>query len=246
VDPFPTYFAACAMSSHHRWTESIPLYRAAIEADDQHGWSWLGLGWAQLETGHPVEARWCLEKAVNIERLRSRHQTAGVAGYLGDYLRRRGDLDGARARCLEALDALERSDFMYRDSFRGVALCTLGRTALQQRDTPAAHAAYHQAASHLRGRPHGLGEGHLLVQALAGLARVGEDAGLLDEALELFEERRTHNFDWLWLCADDASLLDLSRAARACRRDAQADALLQRARAFAGEDAVGSETRDPS
>jgi non-specific serine/threonine protein kinase len=242
-DPFVTYFAACAMSSQCRWTEAIPLYRTAIQADDQHGWSWLGLGWAQLETGRPVEARWCLEKAVSVERLRSRHQTAGVAGYLADFLRRQGDLDAARARCLEALDALERSDFMYRDSFRGVALCTLGRTSLEQGDGAAARAAFHQAASHLRGRPHGLGEGHLLVQALAGLARTDADPHPLEEALDLFENRRTHNFDWLWLCADDVSLLDLSRAARACGREEQARELLTRARAAAGTDAPGSETR---
>ena len=242
-DPFGPYFAACALSAARRWNESIPLFQAAIAADDQHGWSWLGLGWAQLETGRPVEARWCLEKAVSIERLRSRHPTAGVGGYLGDFLRRESDLDGARARCLEALDALEQSDFMYRDSFRGVALCTLGRASLETGDGAAARAAFGQAASHLRGRPHGLGEGHLLVQALAGLARADAAPAHLDEALALFETRQTHNFDWLWLCTDDVSLLELSRAARACGRENQARELLDRARAFAGEEAVGSETR---
>ena len=224
-DPFASYFPACALSAGRRWAESIPLFQNALAADEQHGWSWLGLGWAQLETGRPVEARWCLEKAVALERLKARHPTAGIGGYLGEFLRREGDLDGARSRCLEALDALERSDFMYRDSFRGVALCTLGRTSLERNDAVAARAAFQQAAAHLKGRPHGLGEGHLLVQALAGLARVGQlespsDApARLDEALALFRERRTHNFDWLWLCNDEDSLRDLALAARACGRE---------------------------
>jgi hypothetical protein len=135
---------------------------------------------------------------------------------------------------------------MYRDSFRGVALCTLGRASLEKGDRAAARAAFQQAASHLRGRPHGLGEGHLLVQALAGLARAGADPASLDEALALFEGRRTHNFDWLWLCTDDMSLLELSRAARACGHGERADELLARARAYAGEEAVGSETRRKS
>jgi len=242
-DPFGPYFAGCALSAARRWNEAIPLFQSAIAADDQHGWSWLGLGWAQLETARAIEARWCIEKAVSIERLKSRHPTAGVAGYLGHFLRRQGDLDGARTVCLEALDALEKSDFMYRDSFRGVALCTLGRVALESADLVAARAAFGQAASHLRGRPHGLGEGHLLVQALAGLARADADPGRLDEALALFEDRPTHSFDWLWTCTDDVSLLELSRAARACGRSEAADALLERARAFAGEEATGSETR---
>ena len=34
----------------------------------------------------------------------------------------------------------------------------------------------------------------------------------LDEALVLFRERRTHNFDWLWLCTDDDTLRDLRLA----------------------------------
>ncbi|HEX4440594.1 MAG TPA: protein kinase [Thermoanaerobaculia bacterium] len=245
-DPFASYFGAGPLSSLRRWREAIPMFQAAVAADEQHGWSWLGLGWAQLETGRPIEAKWCLERAVSLERLRSRHPTAGVAGYLGDLLRREGDLEGARARCVEALEALEKSDFMYRDSFRGVALCTLGRASLEKGDAGAARAAFGQAASHLRGRPHGLGEGHLLVQALAGLSRADGDAARLDEALALFEERRTHNFDWLWLCTDDVSLLDLSRAARACGREDQARELLDRARAFAGAEATGSETRTSS
>ena len=101
----------------------------------------MGLGWALVETGSAAEGLWCFEKAVSLERLGGPHATVGASGYLGEGLRRTGDLENARRRCLEGLDAVERSDNMYRDSFRGICLDALGRTALAQGDAAAAHAA---------------------------------------------------------------------------------------------------------
>src|SRR5262249_56574141 len=118
----------------------------------------------------------------------------------------------------ERLDAVERSDSMYRDSFRAICLCALGRTALAQSDPAAARAAFGQAVAHLHGRPRGLGGGQLMVQALAGLARAGEGAGRLDEAEALFAGRRGHDFSALWTCTDEVSLLELARAAAAVGR----------------------------
>ena len=41
-------------------------------------------------------------------------------------------------------------------------------------------------------------------------------------ALQLFEDRREHDFSWLWCCSDDISLLELARAAQTLNRpDAQ-------------------------
>ncbi|HEY7513313.1 MAG TPA: hypothetical protein VIC87_02495, partial [Vicinamibacteria bacterium] len=91
-------------------------------------------------------------------------------------------------------------------------LCALGRTALEQGDTAAAHAAFSQAASHLRGRPRGLGGGFLLVQALAGLARSGGGAPSYEEALRLFEDRQGYDFSFMWGCTEDVTRQELSRA----------------------------------
>ncbi len=118
-------------------TRRAPVFQRALEIEPRHGWALLGLGWTHLELGSAAEARWCLEKAVRARTSAvATHPTVGVAGLLGECLRRQGDLEGARARCLEGLESAESTDNMYRDTFRGVCLCALGRTALEQADTP--------------------------------------------------------------------------------------------------------------
>jgi tetratricopeptide (TPR) repeat protein len=210
----------------------VPLFQRAVEVEPEHGWAWIGVGICHAELGHFAEASWSLEKAVALEaKLPERRPTVGVAGYLGECLRRMGDPAAARARCLEGIEAVEKSDHMYRDTFRGVCLTVLGRAALDEEDVPAARAAFAQAVGHLRGRPRALGGGHLLVQALAGLSRAGEGTAYLDEASRLFENRRGFDFSFLWCCSDDLSLFDLSRAARAAGRRDEADALLEKAAA---------------
>ena len=57
----------------------------------------------------------------------------GYDGFHGECLRRVGRLDEARVRCLAALEDVEKSDHMYRDSNRVVCLVSLGRTALRAR-----------------------------------------------------------------------------------------------------------------
>ncbi len=240
LDPsavFAPYFAACAFGLSQRYAEARPLFQRVLEIEPRHGWACLGLGWTHLELGSGSEALWCLEKALELERLQSPHPTAGVSGYLGECLRRLGDLEGARARCLEGLEAVEKSDNMYRDTFRGVCLCALGRGALEQGDEAAARTAFSQAAAHLRGRPRGLGGGFLLVQALAGLARAG-DAERFGEAARLYRDRRGHDFSFLWACTDDVTLLELARAAAAVGRSGEAEDLFRQARAAGSREAL--------
>ena len=217
-NPYPGYFGGCVQAFRGRPSEARPLYQRALEIEPRHGWAWMGLGWAHYELGSGDQALWCLEKAAALERLGGPHATVGSSGYVGECLRRLGRLDEARLRCLEALEAVERSDSMYRDSFRGIALCALGRIALDQGDREAAQASFGQALAHLRGRPRGLGGGQLAVQALAGMARAGGASENLDEALQLFRSRRAFDFSILWTCTDDVSLLELGRAAAALGR----------------------------
>ena len=235
---FASYFAAFCQVNLGRREEGVRLFQKTVELEPRHGYAWLGLGWTHLDLGRPAEALWCLEKAVTIEGDSGMGPTAGVAAYLGELLRRRGDLEGARAACLRGLDAVERSDNMYRDTFRGVALCALGRTALEQRDPTAAHAAFTQAVAHLRGRPRALGGGHLLVQALAGLSRCGDGPSALDEALGLYASRQGLNFDMMWGCDDGVTLLELSRAARDAGRAEEAAGLHRRAVAAGSREAL--------
>lgn len=229
-NPFGPYFTAATHDFARRHAAAVPFYQRALEIEPKHGWSWLGLGMSHLELGHLAEGRWSLEQAAKVEQEHPEGPTAGVSGYLGDCLRRAGDLAGARARCLDGLDAIEKSDHMYRDTIRAVCLCVLGRTALDQEDLAAARAAFHQAISHVRGRPRALGGGHLLVQGLAGLARAGEGAELFDEAISLFEKRAGFDFSLLWLCTDDATLGEITRAAGVLGRAAEAESRVDRAR----------------
>lgn len=244
LDPsavFAPYFGACCAALSGEYAAGLPLFQRALEIEPRHGWAWLGLGWSHLELGSGAEARWCLEKAVELERRVSPHPTAGVSGYLGECLRRLNDLEGARRSCLAGLEAVEKSDSMYRDTFRGVCLCALGRTAISQGDEAAAHAAFLQAVTHLRGRPRGLGGGYLLVQALSGLARAGAWAAPFEEALALFESRRGHDFSLMWTCSDDVTLLDLARAAAVLGREPESKALFAAARSAGSREALSLE-----
>jgi hypothetical protein len=164
-----------------------------------------------------------------------------VSGHLGECLRRLGDLAQARVKCLAGLDTVEQSDHMFRDVFRGVCLCSLGRTAVQQGDMIAARTAFGQAVAHLRGRPRALGGGHYLTQALAGLTRAGEGAGPLDEALDLFANRAVFDFHWGWYSSDDVTLLELARTARVLERVDVARSLLERARAAGSVEALSEQ-----
>jgi hypothetical protein len=107
---------------------------------------------------------------------------------------------------------------------------SLGRTALKQGDIDAARTAFQQAVLLLRGRPKALGGGHLLVQALAGLAQAGSGVALLDEALALEQSRADFNFQWLWCCQAEISHLELARAANVVGRKDLARDYLKRAR----------------
>jgi serine/threonine protein kinase/tetratricopeptide (TPR) repeat protein len=241
LDPtsaFAPYFAAFCAAQMGQREQALPLFQRAVELDPRHGFAWLALGWTHADLGHGAEAQWCLEKAVSLENQTASGPTAGAAGYLGEYLRRAGELEKARVACLAGLDAVERSDNMYRDTFRGVCLCALGRTALAQGDVTAARAAFVQAAAHLRGRPRTLGGGQLLVQALAGLARAGDGEAPLNEALELFESRRSHNFDLMWACSDDVTLFELARGAGRVGRTEQSAGLFARARESGSREAL--------
>jgi TolB-like protein/Tfp pilus assembly protein PilF len=212
--PYAPYFAGCGLGMAGRRREAVSYLQRAVEVEPHLVWAWLGLGWMHLELGSGSEARWCLERALELERLGGPHRTAGVGAYLGECVRRLGDAEGARAMCLEGLEAIEKSDSMYRDTFRGVCLCALGRAALDAGDSATARIAFHQAVSHLRGRPRTLGGGHLLVQALAGLARAGEGAGALEDALRLWRGREGHDFSLMWTCTADITLEELTRGAQ--------------------------------
>jgi serine/threonine protein kinase/Flp pilus assembly protein TadD len=218
LDPengYAPYFAGCVQQFRGRPAEAIPFFQRAVKREPPHGFAWLGLAWAHQSLGNLSECRWCVERAIALEGVPGATPTAGASGFLGECLRLSGQLAEARAAGLAGIEAAERSDHMYRDTFRAISLCSFARTALDQGDTAAAHAASTQVLAHIRGRERTLGGGFLVVQALAALARAGEGQESLAHAMRLFEERDRFNFSLLWTCNDETTLVDLARASAA-------------------------------
>lgn len=237
ANAFGPCFAAYIQFFRGRPAETVPLFQA-LSRDSQHGFAWMTLGEAHVALGHFDEARWCIERAIALEGVSGATATVGASAYLGECLRLSGQLPAAREACLAGLRAIERSDHMYRDSVRAAALCILARTALDQGDTVAARAALHQALAQVSGRERSLGGGFLAIQAMAGLARAGEGAEWLDQAQRLFECRDRFNFSVLWTCSDDATLVELGRAALTLGRP-EGLAALERARQLGSLEAGG-------
>lgn len=223
LDPsnfYPAYFAGLTLTYAGRLDEALPYLRRAAEVGSTASITWLALGCNYLTLGELPGAASSLERAVAMERAHpGEHSFPGTAGFLAECLRRQGQLEQARARALEALDAIERSDHMYRDTLRASCLCTIGRTALDQGDHPAASAAFGQALLQLRGRPQALGSGHLAAQALAGLARAGAGREPLEEAQRLFRELAGFDFHGFYGCSDDLTQAQLAEAERALGSD---------------------------
>jgi serine/threonine-protein kinase len=214
LDPghfYPPYFEATILQSLGRSAEALPLLQRAVTAMPAFGFAWVALGNAQMETGAASEAMWVFEKGIQLER-QGYHATAGADGYLGECLRRQGRLDEARERCLAGLTAVEGTDHMYRDTFRAVCLCSLGRTASDQGDAEAARSAFLQCELHLEGRPSTLGGGWLMTQALAGRAQAERDPASLERAEALLRRRDRLDWSWLWLAEERVAVADRSRA----------------------------------
>ena len=226
---YAPYFTGCLELRLGHRTEALRLYQTSVELDCEFGFAWIGLGWTHMDLGRLDEARYCFGRAEEMERQATPHPTAGAACYAGEALRRMNRLEEARAAALRGIETAEKSDHMYRDTFRGIGLLALGRAALRQGDRALARAAFDQAADHLRGRDRTLGGGQLLVQALSGLAQASGDAAPYEQARALFERRAGHDFSWFWGATDDVSLLEMARAARNLARPAEAMELLLRA-----------------
>jgi TolB-like protein/tetratricopeptide (TPR) repeat protein len=211
---FPFYFGGAVAHVLRNPHDAIGLAQRAVVLEPRQSFPMLALACFHTDAGHYDDALWCFDRAAAIERSHSgAAQWPGLAGFHAESLRRIGRLDEARTMCLAAIEDVERSDHMYRDSNRVVCLVTLGRIALQQGDRDGARAALQQAMAHLHGRERTLAGGCLATEALAGLARTDIDRRAFDEALALYTKRDRFDFSWLYFCWDDVTLLDLSRAA---------------------------------
>jgi TolB-like protein len=208
------YFGAALTHLLGRSEEALALSLRAVELEPKAAYTWYGLASLHLDLGNLSEALWAYERARHVNALPDASPFPDVGAYMAECHRRAGRLDEARALCLDSLERIERSDHMYRDSFRVFALIVLGAVALDQSDPTAAQAAFTQAIAHVKGRPRTLAGGWLVVRALAGLARSGNAAGSFDEARARLDSRAEFDFSWLWQCDESNARLDVDHAAK--------------------------------
>ncbi len=202
--------------------EALSLLRRAVDRDATRGMWWLALGAAHSLLRNDREALYSYTRAERLEGRATRFNTAGAAAYAGESLRRLNLLDEARASAFHGLEAAERSDHAYRDTFRAHALTVIGRIALDEHNVDAAAAAFQQVLAQARGRPQPRATGHFVVQALCGLARATQQESYLDDAGRAFEGRETFNFTRFYGAVEADTLNELSRAAQALGRDDEA------------------------
>ncbi len=200
--PMPPYFAGCHHMALGQESAALREYRAAAEKDPTMGWAWLGMGWSLMLLGSLEEAAWAMDRAVALEIPEAIVPTAGVAAFLAEIHLRQGDVAAAWQSGLAALTAVEASDFYYRDTWRAIALKTMGRIALAKDDAAGARSCFERALAQMEGRPRALGTGGLVVQCRAGLARLNGDAAAWREADQLWRQPAGYDFSWLWSATD--------------------------------------------
>lgn len=224
-------FAGDTHQDPHLWRrqQALELTRHALKINPRHGWSWLSLGNLLMELGQFREAESAFQRAIELEKTTKQNATSGAEGYLGECKRRSGDLERAKIHCMDGLRSLEQSDNVYRDTFRGVFLCSLGRVSNAQEDQAAARAAFNQAVQHLQGRSNARAAGHPMVQALAGQAHLERNSALLHEAIRLYRNQLRFDFSFMWCCTNDVTLLDLVHSASILGETQLADSLLTEA-----------------
>ena len=222
------YFLGGVFYELGRLEESRASFQQCVASNPSLPFALNGLGAALMGLGDLRAARWTLERALTVERGAGGWSGAGIG--LAECLRRQGKLDEARALCLESVEFTEQGDFHGRRWARTSGLVQLGRIALSQEDLSAAKVAFEQAVSHIKTTPAGLGRGHLMVIALAGLSSAGEGPGFYEEARRIFEARDTYDFSFAFGSSDDWTLMELARAARRLGRAEESEELLQRAR----------------
>jgi serine/threonine protein kinase/tetratricopeptide (TPR) repeat protein len=223
------YFAGSSFLFLGRIADALPLLQRAVDLDPRLGMPWLGLGAAHLSLGQLREARYSFGRAQDLEGEPIRFETAGAEVYVAEVLRVEGRCDEARARVLQGLEAVERSDHVYRDTFRAYALVVLGQTALNQGDVEAARAAFGQVLAQAQGRPRTRSCGQLVVRAMAGLAAVTTSVPLYKQAALLYTERATYNFEPFFGALDHQTLFELARVGLVLGREDEAVAFLARA-----------------
>jgi tetratricopeptide (TPR) repeat protein len=228
---FAPYFRSCCLLAMGRAPEGLTWGQRAAQIAPGLPFVLIVVGMAHMDLSDLDSALWSFEEAERAELKIGNQGWAGAALGVAECLRRMGRLEEARQRCLVALDRLEQSNFMFRNSSRPGGMNQLGRILIDSGDLEGARVAFRQAEVSLRAMPEGVGKGHMLVQALAGRTRAGEGAEPFEDALRVYEDR---SMDFSWGSANarhGETLFQLALAAEAVGQVERARELLEAARA---------------
>ena len=224
------YFRCCCLIEMGRPEEGLLWGQRAAQLEPGLPFVLIVIGMAHMELGDLDSALWSLGEAETAELRSGNWGWSGAALAVAECLRRMGRLEEARERCMVALDRLEQSDFIFRNSSRVGGLNQLGRILIDLGDLDAAGVAFSQAETSVRAIPGGVAKGHLFVQSLAGRARSGEGAEPFEEALRAYGDK---SMDFSWGSGNAAhgeTLFQLTLAAEKVGHLDHARELLQAAR----------------
>ena len=227
---FAAYFRCCCLMAKGQTAEGLLWGQRAARIAPGLPFVLIVVGMAHMDLSDLDSALWSFEEADRAELKIGNQGWSGAALGVAECLRRMGRLEEARQRCLVALDRLEQSDFMYRNTSRPGGMNQLGRILLDSADFEGAAVAFRQAEANLRAMPEGVGKGHMLVQALAGRTRAGEGAEPFEDALRVYEEK---SMDFAWGSANarhGETRFQLALAAEKLGRLDQARELIEAAR----------------
>jgi len=196
TNPWGFYFEAGLHADLGRFETAVERLQRAVALAPGFGFAWICLGYAHTELGNFDEAKWSLGRGTELESS-GNMSTAGGDGLTAECHRRCGEFDQARRKCLAGLESAERTDHMYRDTFRAICLLVLARTALDQGDREAAGTALSQCSLHLKGRSRMLGGGFVRVQILALQAVCDSNPSLLAESSRVLADPDELDRSWL-------------------------------------------------
>lgn len=204
-------------------TEGFPKaldhYRIDVKLQPNYQPAYMNAAWIHRIHGRYPEALEQLEKAVAIEE----SGKAGIVKFVGS-LTLMGNLhlyqnqyDKALEWYDRSLDVLEKTDHVYSGAFRALTYCGMGQIEFSERDYDRSLRNYKRAKAIIDEVSHGLGIGYVLARIFIGMAKAFNELGMSREAkshyrksLQLIEEKKGYDFNWIWEGSDAQAYYDLA------------------------------------
>lgn len=213
-NPLAHYFLGVALTvnaatEYHleNYADAVRHYKANIELQPNYVPAYMNLSWIYLLHGEYDEAEMYLEKAASLEKSgrQAMVKFVGAQTLLGNLYFRRGQLDKAQSLYFQSVKFLEKTDHVYTGPFLALTYCGLGNVEIEKGSSDRALQHYQKVRGLILEHPKSLGIGHFLVRAYLGMARAFHLLGMsreenkhIQEALDLFSDKKAYDFNWIW------------------------------------------------